>query len=65
MFRKIIDAFKNKEIRQRILFTLGILFVFKLGTTITVPRVDLGGLDFGASGSFAYLMDLLSGGSLS
>ncbi len=65
MFKKVIEAFKNKEIRQRILFTLGILFIYKLGTTITVPRVDLGGINFGESGSFAYLMDILSGGSLS
>ena len=46
MFKKIIDAFKNKDIRQRIFFTLGILLIYKLGTTIPVPRVDLGGLDF-------------------
>ena len=65
MFKKIIDAFKNKDIRQRIFYTLGILLIYKLGTTIPVPRVDLGGLDFSNNENFAYIMSLMGGGSLS
>ena len=65
MFKKIIEAFKNKDIRQRILFTLGILFIYKLGTTITIPRVDLGGLDFTNNENFSYIMSLMGGGNLS
>ncbi|MBE6124496.1 MAG: preprotein translocase subunit SecY [Erysipelotrichaceae bacterium] len=65
MFKKVIEAFKNKDIRQRILFTLGVLFIYKLGTTITVPRVTLGANFLESAGSFAQLMDILSGGSLS
>ena len=65
MFKKIIEAFKNKEIRQRILFTLGILLIYKLGTTIAIPRVDLGGIDFSDKENFAYIMSLMGGGTLS
>ena len=67
MFKKIIDAFKNKEIRQRILFTLGILLIYKLGTTISIPRVDV--VSFADSlkdkENFAYIMSLMGGGTLS
>ncbi|EAC9267372.1 preprotein translocase subunit SecY, partial [Listeria monocytogenes] len=40
MIRLLKDAFKVKDIRSRILFTVLILFVFRLGTHITVPGVD-------------------------
>ena len=65
MFKKIIEAFKNKDIRQRIFFTLGILLIYKLGTTIPVPRVDLGGIDFTKNENFSYIMSLMGGGTLS
>lgn len=65
MLKKIIEAFKNKDIRQRIFFTLGILLIYKLGTTIPVPRVDLGGIDFTKNENFSYIMSLMGGGTLS
>ena len=40
MIRLLKDAFKVKDIRSRILFTVLILFVFRLGTHITVPGVS-------------------------
>lgn len=50
MFASIKQIFKpkNKDIQKKILFTFAALFVFKLGTTITVPGVKLntGSLDF-------------------
>ncbi len=38
MFRLLKDAFKVKDIRSKILFTVFVLFVFRLGAHITVPR---------------------------
>lgn len=32
---------KNKDLQKRILFTLAILFIFKIGTSIVVPGVDV------------------------
>ena len=42
MFANIKQIFnpKNKDLQKRILFTLLVLFIFKLGTTIIVPGVD-------------------------
>jgi preprotein translocase subunit SecY len=39
-FKQLFNP-KNKDIRKRILFTFAALFVFKIGTTITVPGVNL------------------------
>ena len=42
MFATIKQIFnpKNKDIRKRIYFTLFVLFIFKLGTTIVVPGIN-------------------------
>lgn len=50
---------KNKDIKQRVLFTLGVLFIFELGTVIPIPGTkniigDLGFLElFNAMGGGA------------
>lgn len=38
--RFFTDLFKNKEIRIRIIFTLALLLIYRLGTVIPVPNVD-------------------------
>lgn len=40
MFKTLVNALKVKDIRNRIFFTLGILLVFRIGCTITIPGVD-------------------------
>lgn len=40
MFRTLINAFKNKEIRNKILITIGILFVYRLGCWLPVPGIS-------------------------
>ena len=37
MLKLLKDAFKVKDIRSKILFTVFVLFVFRLGAHITVP----------------------------
>ncbi len=44
MFRLLKDAFKVKDIRSKILFTVFVLFVFRLGAHITVPGVNAASL---------------------
>jgi preprotein translocase subunit SecY len=64
MFRAILNAFRIKEIRNRILFTIGILAVYRFGANITIPGVDttkiLEQIETGIMG----MMDLFSGGAL-
>ncbi|MDD5647171.1 MAG: preprotein translocase subunit SecY [Candidatus Bipolaricaulis sp.] len=40
MWEKITSLFKVPELRKRILFTLGAIIVFRIGTHITVPGVS-------------------------
>ena len=64
--KKIASILKNKEIMNRILFTILILFVFRIGAQITVPGVTLGeDLNNYLNNSYALsLMNLLGGGTL-
>lgn len=41
MFKTLVNALKVKDIRNRIFFTLGILLIFRIGCTITIPGVDV------------------------
>ena len=65
MFKTLRDAFKVKEIRNRILFTLGILIIYQLGTQITVPGVNAKALNSIGQTGFISLLDTVSGGGLS
>ena len=40
MFQTFRNAWKIEDLRKRILFTLFILFIFRLGTAIVVPFID-------------------------
>lgn len=54
---------ENRDLQKRILFTLGVLFVFKLGTSIIVPGIDKDALGTGRL-SFLQLMNMMGGGSM-
>lgn len=62
MFKNLKQIFsaRNKDIRNKILFTLLILFVYKIGTTIRVPGTEDITQDLG----FLELLNVMSGGSL-
>ena len=38
------NVFKKGELRRKVIFTLGILFVYRLGAGITIPGVYVGSL---------------------
>lgn len=59
------DLFTNKHLRKKILFTLGILLVYLLGTMLTVPGIDSRALAGMIDGTSVFgLMNMMSGGSL-
>lgn len=64
MFDKISSIWKNKEVLNRIVFTLVVLFIFKLGSTITVPLVDISSVTIDTSSDIFGLMNILGGGAL-
>ncbi len=65
--KKLASIFKNKEIVNRIFFTIMVLFVIRIGAAITVPGVAVSQElnDLMNSGNSLALMDLLGGGALS
>ena len=67
MFSTIAQAWKVSDIRRKIIFTILMLIVFRIGSNIPVPGMDRAVLDEvfnGGTGLFA-LFDLFSGGSFS
>ena len=65
MFRTFVDMFKNKDIRNRIFFTLAMLFIFRFGSAITVPGVDVTELTKGIENNSLFnMINLLGGGAL-
>jgi len=65
MLQTYVSMFKNKEIRKKILFTLAMLFVYRLGSAIPVPGVDSNKLAASiADNSIMNVMNLLGGGAL-
>jgi preprotein translocase subunit SecY len=67
MFEKLANIFRIPDLRRRILFTLGLLFVYRLGGHIPTPGVNADKLAqfFEQNrGSFLGFVDLFSGGQL-
>lgn len=65
MFRLLADAFKEKDVRQRMIFTLGMLIIFRIGTHITVPGVNASSLSSISESGLFNLLNIFGGGALS
>ena len=68
MFKTLKNAFKTPEVRQKILYTLILLVIFRLGCYITVPGVNTIVLNEqmqAASGTILGLINTISGGAFS
>ncbi|MGE3458955.1 MAG: preprotein translocase subunit SecY, partial [Kofleriaceae bacterium] len=69
MASSIANIGKVPELRKRILFTLMILAVYRLGVFVTIPGVNRVEMSHvvakGGSGSFLGMFDMFSGGALS
>jgi preprotein translocase subunit SecY len=62
--KNLIDTIKNiwriEELRKRILITLGLLLIYRIGSFIVLPGVDSAALASASSGGGGGLVDLLS-----
>ena len=68
MFKTIKNALKTPEVRKRLLYTLVLIIVFRIGCFITVPGVDMLQLESvreSNSSGIAGLIDIISGGAFS
>ncbi|MCR4280263.1 MAG: preprotein translocase subunit SecY, partial [Candidatus Komeilibacteria bacterium] len=65
MWAKLTQIWKARDIRQDILFVLGMLIVFRIAAHIPIPGVDASGLaDLFANNQLLGLINIFSGGGL-
>ena len=66
MFKTLADAFKMKEVRNKLILTLVLLFVYRLGCWLPIPGIDAEALGVSVEGNtFLNLLSSVSGGALS
>ncbi|HSL15517.1 MAG TPA: preprotein translocase subunit SecY, partial [Actinomycetota bacterium] len=68
MLRAFVNAFKVPDLRNKILFTLLMIVVYRFGSHVPVPVVDIGALkrelEAQGGGGFLGFINLFSGGAL-
>ena len=65
MFKTIVNAFKDKEIRKKILITIALLLVYRLGCWLPVPGINVEAFSDSIGGQdFLRLLSSVSGGAL-
>src|SRR5215210_6990959 len=75
MFKTLINIFRIPELRNKVLFTLFMLMIYRIGYHVPIPGVDQGAFaaleakqaqgDDSAAGRLAQYVSLFSGGNLS
>lgn len=68
MLKSLLEAFKVKELRNKIFFTLAILALYRLGAFVPVPGIPYAAFADAyqnASGAAMTMIDVFSGGALS
>ena len=68
MFKTLKNALKTPDVRKKILYTLLLIVIFRLGCFITLPGVDTFALNEtmnSATNGMAGLIDMISGGAFS
>ncbi|MDR0975978.1 MAG: preprotein translocase subunit SecY [Christensenellaceae bacterium] len=74
MWKTLVEAFKMKDVRSKILWTLLLLLIYRIGCFIPIPGIDptvfkiengVNNNSFGEATSFLGLLSSLSGGALS
>lgn len=65
MWQTIKNAFADKDIRRRIFLTIGVLFLFRIGSFIPLPGLDYAYVEQAMDGNKVFeMMSMMSGGAL-
>ncbi|QGF22729.1 preprotein translocase subunit SecY [Raineyella fluvialis] len=70
MLSAFTNAFRTPDLRNKILFSLGIIVIFRLGSAIPIPNVNVQQVDTcralaaGGQAGFASMLNMFSGGAL-
>ena len=60
MFGSFGDAFRLPDLKRRILFTLGVLLIFRLGAHIPTPGIDTKAMSAMFDGGAGGVLDFLN-----
>jgi len=65
--KKLVQTLKNiwtiEDLRKRIIFTLGILLIYRFGSHVVIPGIDASRISVADSGGIFGLIDMFSGGA--
>ena len=64
MLQTLKNAFLAPDIRKKILFTLAIIFIYRIGCFIPVPGLDPTTFSSGQENDFMQMLYMITGGSL-
>ena len=68
MLKAFLNAFRVPDLRNKILFTLGVVAIYRFGAHVPVPVVDVGiirqAMEDQGAGGFLAIINLFSGGAL-
>jgi len=66
MLQTLVNAFKSKDVRKKMIFTLILLFIYRIGAWMPLPGVDVAQFAAGVvgEGGFFELLSSISGGAL-
>ena len=65
MFQTLVQAFKSKDLRKKLLLTLLILFIYRIGCWLPIPGLNTSVFESSVSGSdFLTLLNSVTGGAL-
>ena len=64
MFKTLINAFKTKEIRKKILITFGLILIYRIGCYIPMPGINTATSESFSTMTYLQIMNAVSGGAL-
>src|SRR5690606_8464307 len=65
LLQAMVDAFRQPDVRQKLLFTLALLIVFRFVAHVPVPNIDRAALEQAFAGnSILDFLSIFSGGAL-
>lgn len=65
LIKTLRNIWSIEELRSRIVLTLSLILIYRIGSYVVLPGVDTKGLAAGETGGFLGLLDLFSGGAFS
>lgn len=60
---KLLDIFKEKDLRNKVLFILGIFVFFRLMANIAIPGIDIARVNFIMENQYFGMLNLFTGGA--